>query len=122
MSKKAKIILVAIVGALGQSFNALSGHSLSDVLSAHMLQIFKTGAKYHLIYSVVLLIFALMDKKEYDLPFYLFFTGIVLFSVSLYLFAFVGKSFIIWFTPIGGIFFIAGWLSLIYVAIKNNKE
>jgi len=120
LKKKHYLIIAGISGALAVAFGAFGAHTFNDMLSKKMLDIFKTGTHYHLIHSVVLLSLAFYDKMEIKIPFILISTGIFLFSFSLYTYALSGVGFIVFFTPIGGLFLIAGWLSIVWSAIKAN--
>ena len=84
---------------------------------------------YH---SIVLLILALLwdkfDAKLIAKTGYCFMAGIVLFSGSLYLLStagLMGLTSVRWLgplTPIGGLFFIAGWLLLAWAGIKKKSS
>ncbi|MBK8516431.1 MAG: DUF423 domain-containing protein [Saprospiraceae bacterium] len=121
MNKYLKIS--AIVGALSVGIGAFGAHGLKPFLDANQLETFKTGIFYQFIHVIVMFSIALNIKSYQNMArsFYLFLVGIIFFSGSLYILStkhlyggtiwnFVGPI-----TPIGGIFFIAGWLNLLFV-------
>lgn len=119
----------ALFAMLAVALGAFGAHSLKEVLSEKMLQIFETGVKYQFYHSIGLLItgilYASYPHKQIKLAGTFFITGILLFSGSLYAMAFlsinsvgIGPVGII--TPIGGLFFIAGWLFLL-LGINKKK-
>ena len=120
-----KIILVvtAILGALGIIFGAFGAHALKEKLSEAALQNFETGVRYQMYHVFAILLVAAISQihnADKNWIAMLFVIGIVFFSGSLYAISAGGvnpKS--IWFiTPLGGIFFIIGWLLLAYRFIR----
>lgn len=86
-----------------------------------MLAVFETGVRYQLVHAVALLALAgLMDRLDGWLiatAGWLFLTGIVLFSGSLYLLALTGVTILGAITPLGGLAFLAGWACVAIAAI-----
>jgi len=120
-----KIILVvtAILGALGIIFGAFGAHALKEKLSEAALQNFETGVRYQMYHVFAILLVAAISQihnADKNWIAMLFVIGIVFFSGSLYAISAGGvnpKS--IWFiTPLGGLFFIIGWLLLAYRFIR----
>tara|TARA_B100000902_G_scaffold67967_1_gene74099 strand:- start:8329 stop:8682 length:354 start_codon:yes stop_codon:yes gene_type:complete len=101
-------ILSIIIGAFGS-------HALNDIIGEKM-EVFKTGIQYHMFHSLALIIVAIISKTL-NIPMhhiaYLFVLGIIFFSGSLYLLSIYKYSFIGIITPIGGLFFILGWVLLL---------
>ncbi|MCS5618333.1 MAG: DUF423 domain-containing protein [Myxococcota bacterium] len=110
--------VAAISGTLAVIAGAFGAHALKARLSPEQLESWTTASQYHLLHSIVILalgLFAAQSGKSIKLPASLFATGIVLFSGSIYLLVLTKMR---WFgpiTPIGGLFLILGWLSLIRV-------
>ena len=117
------LVIAGISGCLGVAFGAFGAHGLRGLLSPDMLDIYKTGILYQLIHSVVLLALAL-SGKSFSISKWFFLAGIILFSFSLYLYSLTGIIFFTMITPIGGILFLTGWLSIVWIAIKlkSNKS
>jgi len=122
-----KIKIVAILGALAVGIGAFGAHGLKPFLDASQTETFKTATLYHFVHVMPMLILALWSKesKVTNLSFCLFLTGILCFSGSLYILStkhlYDGESwnFIGPVTPIGGLFFIAGWFNLLRMSDKN---
>jgi len=134
---KRKILLFAsISGATAIIFGAMGAHLLEHKVEIGQitpkdLHAFETAAKYQLFHSIALLcIVLLMDKlseKLMRITGILFMFGIVLFSGSIYLLstqALLGIGNLMWLgpiTPLGGLCFIAGWLTLFVAALKAKN-
>jgi uncharacterized membrane protein YgdD (TMEM256/DUF423 family) len=116
------IITSGISGFLAVALGAFGAHVLKSMLSAEMIDIYKTGVTYHLIHSTVLLALSLNNEKQYYISSIFFLTGIILFSFSLYLFAITGITAFAIITPFGGISFLVGWLFVIIQTLKHEKK
>lgn len=115
------IVISAISGFTAVAIGAFGAHGLKEKLSVEMLEVYKTGVLYHLIHSVVLLALSLNTIIKPELPSIFFIVGIILFSFSLYIYSTSGIRLFAMITPVGGIAFLAGWLLIIYEAIKLNN-
>lgn len=118
----------AVLGALAVGLGAFGAHGLKQIATAETIATFETGVRYHF-YHVFGLLFAGLFYLHYPskLVTYAglcFEIGMLLFSGSLYLMTAlktggtVGLAGIGLITPIGGLFFIAGWLLLAYAVHK----
>jgi uncharacterized membrane protein YgdD (TMEM256/DUF423 family) len=112
--------LGAISGALAVVLGAFAAHGLRARLSAEALATFETGARYHLSHALALLAVGWACTR-WPGPWttaagWLFVTGTVLFSGSLYLLAVSGVRALGAVTPFGGLAFILGWLALLAAA------
>jgi uncharacterized membrane protein YgdD (TMEM256/DUF423 family) len=108
------IRLAAIAGFLAVALGAFGAHSLkATLLQNDTLAVWQTGALYHLVHAVVLLLLAQRSSIP-RWPFILFGIGIVIFSGSLYLLAVTNIKILGAITPIGGLCFLAGWLMLAF--------
>ena len=119
-----KLIIVAVMGALAIAFGAMGAHALKEVLSPEDLSSYRTAVDYH-IYHVLFMLVLLSFQKKYNLnlSFYLAFTGIILFSGSIYLLAIdellgLNLRFLWPITPLGGLTLIAAWIFL----LKGAKQ
>ena len=126
------LIAGALLGALAVILGAFAAHSLKSVFSPDSLSIFETGVRYQFYHVFAIFIAVLLQGQFPGNSFIrraapLFIIGIILFSGSLYALAILkangstslGAVGII--TPLGGLFFIAGWLCLA-VGIWRSKE
>lgn len=115
-------LLIGILGILAVILGAFGAHSLKALLPVDKLMTYQTGITYHF-YHLFAMTFAwfLLERtkaKWAKRAFWCFFIGIILFSGSVYLLAtrdLIGLINYKWLgpiTPIGGVFFILGWLFL----------
>ena len=118
--------IAAIFGIIAVIFGAFGAHALKAQLNATALENWKTAVNYQFVHALALLLLATLPTNRFiRLSSWFFALGIVCFSGSLYLLsireiltiniAFVGPI-----TPIGGLFFLIGWVSLFFSAFKKN--
>ena len=116
------LVIAALNGFLAVAAGAFAIHGLKGALSAQDLQIFETGARYHMYHALALGISALAMRgaaaPRARIAATLFLAGIVLFSGSLYLLELTGVRALGVVTPFGGVAFMAGWLALALAAVK----
>ena len=113
------LIAAALAGASGVALGAFGAHALRARLDPASLATWQTAVLYHLIHACALLALALVARatgRAVGLPTALFAAGILLFSGSLYGLALTGWRWLGPLTPLGGLAFLAGWLSLLLVA------
>ncbi len=112
----------AVAGLIAVAFGAFGAHGLRGRLSPEMLAVFETGVRYHMYHALALLLTAALvaraPGKAILAAGWLFVTGIVLFSGSLYLLAVTGVTVLGAITPIGGVAFLAGWAALAISALS----
>jgi uncharacterized membrane protein YgdD (TMEM256/DUF423 family) len=110
----------ALLGALGVAGGAFGAHALKARLSPEMLAVFETGVRYQLIHALGLLAVAWAGTRwaspAISAAGWLFVSGILLFSGSLYVLTLTGVRIFGAITPVGGVALIAGWLLLAYGA------
>jgi uncharacterized membrane protein YgdD (TMEM256/DUF423 family) len=121
--EKTFLLMASIFGALAVVLGAFGAHALESRLSADLLSTYEVGVRYHFYHALALLgVVAVISRwPEASAAVWagwLFVAGIVIFSGSLYILAFTGIRWMGAITPIGGVAFIAGWLCLMWVAIK----
>lgn len=122
----------ALFAAMGVVLGAFGAHALKAHLDASSLATFETGVRYQMYHAFALLavgvIHAGSPNKAVRAGNALFTIGIVLFSGSLYLLSFrsasgsVGLGGLGILTPIGGVFFIAGWLALVWGIMQRPSR
>ena len=128
MNKKI-IITAAAFGFLAVIFGAFGAHSLKKLISVEQLEVWQTAVQYHFYHTLAILFLSTFSRsrnKIINFSFYCFTLGILLFSGSLYLISLknilgiesVGVLGPI--TPVGGLFFILGWLSLLLAALRDK--
>jgi len=124
-----RIILTAsLLGAIAVMFGAFGAHGLKKVVDAADLEIWAKGVEYQFYHAFALLFLSQWKTEETKLQrlAYWFFTiGTVFFSGSLYLLSTsellgISTGFIGPVTPIGGLLFILGWLSVFLAAVRTK--
>jgi uncharacterized membrane protein YgdD (TMEM256/DUF423 family) len=122
------LISAAFLGALSVALGAFAAHGLRQVASPDTVAIFETGVRYQFYHVFALLAVGILYEK---FPGRLlqwagncFQLGILLFSGSLYLMTAlkvedVGAEKIGFITPIGGLFFIIGWMLMLIAFIRK---
>ena len=107
----------AISGCLVVILGAFGAHGLKDILDDYGKSIYNKAVLYHMFHTIGILILGLINKIQPEFQLYLagwaFLCGIILFSGSLYILAITGIGPLGMITPIGGIFFIIGWILLL---------
>lgn len=100
----------------------LGAHGLQGQIDAQALQVFETGARYHMYHALAigLAAFAIRDAAAAPATAAagFFLAGILLFSGSLYLLALTGTKLLGIITPVGGVCFLAGWGLLAFAATR----
>ena len=121
------LVITGFLGMFAIVLGAFGAHALKEVLTPDQLSSFETAVKYQMYHVLVLLFvntFEGFTVKQKNSISYLFFLGILFFSGSIYviqLTSITAKS--IWFiTPLGGLFFIIGWLSLIMIFVNKIRK
>ena len=109
--------IAAVNGALAVAAGAFGAHSLRAILSPDMLSVFETGARYHMYHALAMGLAALAGARWSPS---LLLAGIVLFSGSLSLLALSGLKWLGMVTPLGGAFFLAGWICLAISSFRKS--
>lgn len=121
------LLLGAVSGFISVALGAFGAHALEKILSANSLSIFSTAHEYQITHSLVLLVTGILlgfqktpneNRRLLVVSGYSFLVGIVLFSGSLYGLALTGISILGAITPLGGLAFSSGWLTLGLYAYK----
>lgn len=121
----------ALLGALAVALGAFGAHGLKKLVPPETVSTFETGVRYQFYHVFALLIVAILyshfSQRWLKYAANSFLAGMALFSGSLYLLTAlkatdtVGLSGIGAITPVGGLFFILGWLFL-FRAITADKK
>ncbi len=119
MNKESRLLLASagIFGALGVGLGAFGAHALKDhLVNTGRLGTYETAVLYHMIHTLALMgtaiLLHLKQSTWLKRAGLLFQLGILIFSGSLYILCFTGVTWLGAITPIGGVFFILGWLSI----------
>lgn len=125
MAKKI-ILTAAFLLTLAVILGAMGAHSLKEKITPENLEAFKTGVTYHFYHSLALILIAILmevfKKSALKIAAILFVIGIICFSGSIYCLTTMNNvSFLGPITPIGGLFFIAGWITTFIVFLKKSS-
>ena len=112
----------AVAGAVGVALGAFGAHGLKTRVDADLLAVFETGVRYQMYHALALLAVGWAATRWpgswVGAAGWLFLAGIVVFSGSLYLMTLTGARWLGAITPLGGLAFILGWVSLAVAALK----
>ncbi|MBM9548079.1 DUF423 domain-containing protein [Leptospira sp. 201903074] len=118
------ILLICLSGFLAVAIGAFGAHGLKKFVSPELMVIFETGNRYHFYHTLAALLSFLFlqqsvvlespnkSKSYLKLATWMFLLGILIFSFSLYALAITGIRILGAITPIGGVSFLIGWISL----------
>jgi uncharacterized membrane protein YgdD (TMEM256/DUF423 family) len=129
------LVIACIFGFLGVAFGAFGSHALRSRLTPGRLGQFEIGVRYQLWHALALFAVVFVDSVRFPpsvgwtgyapllathisnvflaLSGWLFVSGIVLFSGSLYALAFTGVGRWGAVTPFGGVCLLLGWIALL---------
>ena len=130
MKTKSILLLICTSGMLAVILGAFGAHGLKPHLSEYQLMIYEKGVSYQFYHTLAAfmayILFEVKQVRYLLTAAVLFLIGILLFSGSLYVLAtadltgfprgLAGPV-----TPMGGLFFIGGWATLIYAGVKNSQ-
>jgi len=126
---KRLIIIASVFGILAVILGAFGAHALKSLLDPAGLEVWKTAVSYQFYHTLALLFLSLLPESKgraANIAAWFFSLGILLFSGSLYLIStkeilnISQLSVLGPLTPVGGLFFILGWISLISVALNSK--
>ncbi len=122
--QKIALILGSIMAFLAVAIGAFGAHGLQSLLVANeRTDTFETAVKYHMYHALALLITGLLiphyPTKLLSYSIWLFATGILIFSGSLYALSLTNIRVLGAITPIGGLCFLVAWALLITAFVKS---
>lgn len=116
-------VLGCVLMALGVLAGAFAAHGLKAHLSSDDLEIWQTGARYHIYHALALFAVAYAATRWHSglttAAGWLFVAGIILFAGSLYVLAVSGVKWLGAITPLGGACFLFGWGCLALAALRG---
>ncbi len=124
MNPRNTILTGAIFGFLAVAVGAFGAHALRGILEANgRIETFELATRYQFYHALALLAVALLSDKYPRVLYsgWFFLAGMVLFSGSLYILSLSGVTYWGAVTPLGGISFLAGWMTLGW-AVWKQKE
>ncbi|RAJ02296.1 uncharacterized membrane protein YgdD (TMEM256/DUF423 family) [Chitinophaga skermanii] len=128
---KSFLVWAAALGALAVILGAFGAHKLQELVSEKDVRTFQTGVTYQFYHVFALfavaVLYATFPSTTMVWAGRCFLIGILLFSGSLYVMTLlkttgdVGLRGLGIITPIGGVFFIAGWICMLMSFIKSSN-
>lgn len=110
--------------AAAVSLGAFGAHGLKKIITEDMLSIYQTGVQYQFYHALGLLgvafIAYLNATKLVNVAGNLMFTGVLIFSGSLYLLVLLNIKWLGAITPIGGVLMVISWLLLSWSVLKTK--
>ena len=126
---KTFLIIASLLAALGVALGAFGAHGLKKIVPPETVNTFQTGVQYQMYHAFALFIVAIVYERFANAYVanagWFLFSGIILFSGSLYILTLlkatnkVGLSGIGAITPIGGLLFITGWVLLLVGILRK---
>jgi len=111
----------AISAFIAVAAGAFGAHALKGMADPTDLAAFDTGARYHLIHALALVV---LGQRAHSMPVFVsgcaFLAGTVLFAGSLYILGATGSRALVLLTPLGGLAFLTGWLALALDAFRTK--
>ena len=127
--QKIYLVIGVLLSGLAVALGAFGAHGLKKVVSAENVAVYQTGVHYQMYHALALIMVGILSDRIYNsfvsYSGVLFVAGIILFSGSLYLIVSLHAMIktvptaVGVLTPIGGLFFILGWASLLIGILKK---
>ena len=111
----------ALLGGLAVALGAFGAHAMKQAYDETALKTFETGVRYQMYHALALLGCGALQATGYPTrtAALLFVLGTALFSGSLYGLALFELRWLGPVTPIGGVAFLAGWVTLLFASRKR---
>jgi len=124
VAMKVFVVLGSLNAFLAVTLGAFGAHGLKSRVSTDMLTVWQTGVQYHMFHALGLILLGILIHrlpkiKQLRVSGWLLFSGIVLFSGSLYIMVLSGIRVLGIVTPFGGITFLLGWLLMAFASWRN---
>ena len=129
MKNKNWLVTASLLAGLAVAAGAFGAHGLKKLVEPQFVDTFKTGAQYQFYHALAIgfttIISQFIDNQWIKRVNWSFLLGIILFSGSLYILtlgkvlATEGVNWVGVITPLGGLFFLVGWLSLAWGIHKS---
>jgi len=127
MNFRTTIITGSVFMALAVAFGAFGAHIVESMLTPDRFDVYQTAVQYHFYHALGLLFIGAISQHLSDSSWLrwsgiLLTVGIIIFSGSLYLLTLTDTGWLGAITPIGGVAFIGGWISLAVGVSKSSDS
>jgi uncharacterized membrane protein YgdD (TMEM256/DUF423 family) len=124
MNQQRTLLTASVMGCLAVALGAFGAHGLKSMLTAAgRLDTFELAVRYQFYHTLALLATGVLmtsfPSRRLGTAALCFLLGIIFFSGSLYVLCFTGLGILGAVTPIGGVFFIVGWIFLFLGVYKK---
>jgi len=112
-----------VLSGVSVLIGAFGAHNLNAILDVKAMGWVETGVNYQTTHALALIACGLLPSgRAANRTAILFVLGIVLFSGSLYTMALTGVTKLGIVTPVGGVLFMAGWVSFCWMVWTTDKK
>ena len=130
--KSVRILIIsgAVCGCFSVLLGAMGAHALKNHLNESQLNSFETGVRFLFFHGLTLLLISALrsyfSSRQLRMLQNLFVSGILFFSVSIFLLStksLTGLDWIAsfaWITPVGGLLLMAGWFLFFLFSFKSK--
>jgi len=122
------LVLGCISAGLAVTAGAFGAHSLRGSVTPEMLDVFETACRYQMYHAFALFLLAwassqgqVYGQRLLRIAAGCFVAGTILFSGSLYGYVLSGARWLVFLTPVGGFFFVAGWVASSFLFWVRRK-
>jgi uncharacterized membrane protein YgdD (TMEM256/DUF423 family) len=120
------LIMGSLFAGLGVALGAVGSHALKQVLlQNNRTETFEIAVRYQLYHGLALLVIGILSyvlkETNFTLIGMLLFSGVILFSGSLYALSLTSIRWVVYITPIGGMLMIGGWVLLFIRMLQIQK-
>jgi uncharacterized membrane protein YgdD (TMEM256/DUF423 family) len=126
-NKTTTLRIAVVLGAVAVGVGAFGAHALKPMLEASgRANTFELAVRYQFYHTLALLgtglwmNFNASNRLQYAAL--CFFLGVIFFCGSLYVLCFTGLGILGAVTPIGGVFFIGGWVFLLLASFPSTEK
>ena len=124
------VAIGAFMAAVTIAIGAFGAHGLKELIDTSSLATFEVGVRYQMYHALAILILGFapsISEKVKKVVFWFFIIGILFFSGSIYMLSLntvlsFDATKIGFITPIGGLFFIIGWLRLAFGVLNLKRQ
>lgn len=127
--QKIFLVIGTLLAGLAVALGAFGAHGLKKIVSAENVATYQTGVQYQMYHALALILVGILAERLssgfFSYAGVFFIAGIILFSGSLYLIVSMNAmnkavpTAIGILTPVGGLFFILGWVFLLIGLLKR---